>query len=196
MGGEGFFYDSGSNAWINGIFSEDCCVKLISNGENFPKMEVKNYRSNLHYQNDNFINRDCSTVLVDITQLYCPEIFLPLNMEAESLSKITEEEQYCSHADKKYEHKEVFNQANPVDIEINKSQEFFKTDTEIHTDSMQKKTMTLRFDKSFNNSDEKENMHEKINSAISNDIDTIDALFNAKCNSKNLTEKSISCDQN
>lgn len=99
MEGEGFFYDSGSNAWINGIFSEDCCVKLIHNGENFPKMEIKNFRSELHYQKDNFINRECSTVLVDITQLYSPGI-LCLSMDKSSLSQIREEEEFGGELDR------------------------------------------------------------------------------------------------
>lgn len=202
MEGEGFFYDSGSNAWINGIFSEDCCVKLISNGENFPKMEIKNFRSNLHYQNDNFLNRDCSTVLVDITQLYSPEIFncqepFNANQVEESLSKITEEEGYNLQMEKKKEHREIFDQANPQDIDVNeKSQEFFKDDSEIFTDSMNKNFYNYRLDKSLNNSSEKENNHEKVNSAISNDADIIGVQFHGKCNSNGLFDKDISYENN
>ena len=73
MEGEGYFYDSESNGWINGLFSEDCCVKLSSNGSNFPKMEITEFRSCLHYSSDNFINKECSTVLVDMSQLYAPQ---------------------------------------------------------------------------------------------------------------------------
>lgn len=56
-------------------------------------MEIKGFRADLHNQTDNFINRDTSTVLVDMGQLYSEEL-LTYSLERKSLSQIREEDEF------------------------------------------------------------------------------------------------------